>query len=64
MRLRKIQRHLRQVVEDDTLLLKEDMGRGLTEAEVREALEERGMCVKDLVLKKYCVTDYFTQTHQ
>lgn len=45
MRLRKIQRHLQQIAEDDVLLSKEDMGKALAEAEVREALEERGMCV-------------------
>ncbi|KIP08288.1 hypothetical protein PHLGIDRAFT_35050 [Phlebiopsis gigantea 11061_1 CR5-6] len=45
MRLRKILRHLQQVTEDDALLLKEDMGRGLSSAETREALDERGMYV-------------------
>lgn len=45
MRLRKILRHLQQVTEDDALLLKEDMGRALSSAETREALDERGMYV-------------------
>lgn len=43
--MHRIQRHLLQVAEDDALLLKEDMGKGLTEAELQEALEERGMYV-------------------
>ena len=45
MRIRRIQRHLLQVAADDALLIQEDMGRHLSEAELCDALDERGMYV-------------------
>lgn len=43
LRLRRIQRHLASIVEDDALLRKEGSGQRLSEAELQDALEERGM---------------------
>ena len=45
LRALRISRHLQYVAADDALLRSEDMGERLTEPEVLEALEERGMCV-------------------
>ena len=46
LRLRRIQRHLQQVAEDDALLIQEDMGKHLSQAELQAALDERGMYVE------------------
>ncbi|GJE96721.1 LETM1 domain-containing protein [Phanerochaete sordida] len=48
LRIRRIQRHLLQVAEDDALLLNEDMGKALTQMELQEALEERGILTDGL----------------
>jgi len=52
LRLRRIQQHLMRVAEDDALLLKEDVGKGLTEAELQEALDERGILTDGLTSKQ------------
>ena len=39
----RIERHLKSVVADDRLLIKEGLGDRLTHPELREALRERGM---------------------
>ena len=43
LQLWRIDQHLKHVARDDELLVKEDLGRTLTDAEVGRALEERGM---------------------
>ncbi|KAJ3011915.1 hypothetical protein NUW54_g2023 [Trametes sanguinea] len=45
MRLRRIKKHLRSIAADDELLFRENSGERLSVDELREALEERGMCV-------------------
>ncbi|EKM54042.1 uncharacterized protein PHACADRAFT_196477 [Phanerochaete carnosa HHB-10118-sp] len=52
LRVRRIQRHLLQVAGDDALLLKEDMGKALTLAELQEALDERGILTDGLSHKQ------------
>lgn len=52
LRRRRIQRHLGQVAADDALLLQEDMGKFLSEAELREALDERGILTDGLTRKQ------------
>lgn len=42
---RRLDKHLSYIREDDALLIREDMGAFLTRAELREALEERGLYV-------------------
>ena len=44
-RAKRIERRLRAVAEDDSLLRAEGMGSRLTRPELYEALEERGLCV-------------------
>lgn len=41
--LSRIRRHLGYIAQDDALLLQEGLGERLTDSELREALEERGM---------------------
>lgn len=45
VRMRRIKKHLANVAADDVLLIRENFGGRLTAAELREALEERGMYV-------------------
>ncbi len=47
----RVERHLKSVVLDDELLVKEGMGDRLTHPELREALWERGMCVLSVALQ-------------
>ena len=46
MRLRRVKKHLANIMADDALLVRENFGERLTVVELREALEERGMYVK------------------
>ena len=41
--LARVRRHLGNIAQDDALLLQEGLGERLTDSELREALEERGM---------------------
>lgn len=43
LRSSRIQRYLASIAADDALLLKEGSGQKLSEADLRDALEERGM---------------------
>ncbi|KAI0082005.1 hypothetical protein K474DRAFT_1655927 [Panus rudis PR-1116 ss-1] len=52
IRLRRVKRHLERVREDDALLLKEGLGASLAEAELRDALEERGLLTDGLSSKQ------------
>lgn len=45
MRLRRIKNHLQALAADDALLTRENAGERLSVNELRDALEERGMCV-------------------
>lgn len=45
LRLRRLQRHLAVVAQDDALLKGESLGGKLTKVELRDALEERGLYV-------------------
>lgn len=45
LRLSRLQQHLASIADDDTLLARESFGQALTQIELRDALEERGMCV-------------------
>ncbi|TBU22845.1 hypothetical protein BD311DRAFT_769649 [Dichomitus squalens] len=44
MRLRRIKKHLANIAADDAFLVREHLGERLTADELREALEERGIC--------------------
>ena len=44
-RLKRLEKHLKRIVEDDTRLAAEGSGSRLNLVELGEALEERGMCV-------------------
>ena len=48
--LHRVRRHLDYIAQDDALLLQEGLGERLTDSELREALEERGMYVYISVL--------------
>ncbi|OCH91805.1 hypothetical protein OBBRIDRAFT_811989 [Obba rivulosa] len=47
LRLRLLKKHLTAIAQDDALLKKEDMGARLSPAELREALDERGIVTSD-----------------
>ncbi|GBE81380.1 predicted protein [Sparassis crispa] len=49
--LRRLKRHLAAIAEDDALLTREDSGRWLTEAQLRDALEERGIVTEGVPQK-------------
>ncbi|KAI0051260.1 hypothetical protein FA95DRAFT_1485894 [Auriscalpium vulgare] len=51
VRLRRLRSHLDKVAHDDALLIKEGMGDRLTQPELLEALEERGIISDDLTSK-------------
>lgn len=48
LRLRRLQQHLASIAEDDMLLKRESFGQRLTEAALRDALEERGIITDGL----------------
>ncbi|THG98788.1 hypothetical protein EW026_g3465 [Hermanssonia centrifuga] len=53
LRLMRIRQDLTFVAKDDALLLREERGARLTDAELREALEERGILTDDLTPKQW-----------
>lgn len=48
LRLNRLKRHLTAVAEDDEFLLREDLGKRLTGAELQDALDERGIITAGL----------------
>lgn len=48
LRLSRLQQHLASIADDDTLLARESFGQALTQIELRDALEERGIITDGL----------------
>jgi len=55
LRLRRLQRHLESIRTDDMLLQRESLGQRLSQEELRDALEERGL-ITDGLSPKVCLS--------
>ncbi|KAH9945649.1 hypothetical protein B0H21DRAFT_744037 [Amylocystis lapponica] len=63
LQLRRIKRQLAAIVEDDAVLKRESLGQRLTQAEMRDALEERGIITDGLPQKQWQTRLHWWLTH-